>query len=56
MCIHDSLNFKSRRELDINTENVESLSIELISKNSKNALSMIYRPPDSDFKAFNIFL
>ena len=33
MYIHDSLNFKSRRELDINTKNVESLSIELISKN-----------------------
>ena len=35
MYIHDSLNFKSQRELDINTKNVESLSIELISKNSK---------------------
>ena len=57
MYIHDSLNFKSRRELDINTKNVESLSIELISKNSKNTvLSTIYRPPDSDFKAFNTFL
>ena len=56
MYIHDSLNFKSRRELDINTKNVESLSIELISKNSKNTvLSTIYRPPDGDFKAdFNI--
>ena len=57
MYIHDSLNFKSRRELDINTKNVESLSIELISKNSKNTvLSTIYRPPDGDFKAFNTFL
>ena len=57
MYIHDSLNFKSRRELDINTKNVESLSIELISKNLKNTvLSTIYRPPDGGFKAFNTFL
>ena len=53
MYIHDSLNFKSGRELDINMKNVESLSIELISKNSKNTfLSTI----DGDFKAFNTFL
>ena len=57
MYIHDSVNFKSWRELDIDTKNVESLSIELISKNSKNTvLSTIYRPPDGDFKAFNTFL
>ena len=57
MYIHDSLNFKSQRDLDINTKNVESLSIELISKNSKKTgLSTIYRPPDGDFKAFNTFL
>ena len=57
MYIHDSLNFKSRRDLDINTKNLESLSIELISKNSKNTvLPTIYRPPDGYFKAFNPFL
>ena len=57
MYIHESLNFKFRGELDINTKNVEPLSIELISKNSKSTdLSTIYRPPDSDFKAFNTFL
>ena len=51
------MNFKSRRDLDINTKNVESLSIELISQNSRNnVLSTIYRPPDGDFKAFNTFL
>ena len=39
------------------TKNVESLSIELISKNFKNAvLSTNCRPPDGDFKAFNNFL
>ena len=55
--IHDSLKFKSRRELDINKKNVESLSIELISKNSNNTvLSTIYRAPEGDFKAFNTFL
>ena len=36
MYIHDSLNFKSWRELDINTKNVESLSIDLISKIQKS--------------------
>ena len=57
MYIHDSLNFKSRRKLDINTKNVDSLPIELISKNSKHTvLSTIYRLPDGDFKAFNTFL
>ena len=57
MYIHDSLNFKSRRDSDINKKNVLTLSIELISKNSKNTvLSTIYRPPDGDFKAFNTFL
>ena len=57
MYIHHSLNFNSQRDLDINTKNAESLSIELISKNSKNTvLSTIYRPPDDDFKAFNTFL
>ena len=57
MYIHDPLNFKSRREFDINTKNVKSLSIELISQISKNTvLSRIYRPPDGDFKAFNTFL
>ena len=56
MYIHDSLNFKSRKELDINMKNVESLSIELISKNSKNTvLSTIYRRLDCGFKAFNTF-
>ena len=55
--IHSSLKFKSRRDLDINTKNVESLSIELISKNSKNTvLSTIYSRPDGGFKAFNTFL
>ena len=57
LLINDSLNFKYRKELDINKKNVESLSIEFISKNSKNTvLSTIYRPPDGDFKAFNTFL
>ena len=57
MYIYDSLNFKSRRKLDINMKNVESLSIEVISKNSKNTvLPTTYRPPHGAFKAFNTFL
>ena len=47
MYIHDSINFKS----------YESLWIELISRNPKSTiLSTTFRPPDGDFKAFNIFL
>ena len=46
MHIHDSLNFKSRKDLDNNKKNIESLSMELISKNSKNiVLSGIFRSP-----------
>ena len=42
--------------ININTKNVGSLSIELISKNSKaTVLSTIYRPLDGDFKVFNTF-
>ena len=55
--VYDSPNFKSQRNFDTNTKNVGILSIELISKNSKSTvLSIIYRLPDGDFKAFKIFL
>ena len=55
--MHDSLSFKSWRNLDIKAKNVESLSIELISKNSKNTvLSTISRPADGHFIAFSTFL
>ena len=48
MYIHDSLNFKSLTDLEINTKNRETLSTELRSKKLKNTiLSTIYRPPDS---------
>ena len=49
----DLKNFTQKKlELDIN----ESLSIDLISKNSKNTvLSAFYRPPDGDFKALTLF-
>ena len=42
----------TERDLDINTKDVESLSIELISEHSESTvLSTIYRVPDGDFKA-----
>ena len=58
MYILDSMNFKSGRNLDINTKNVESLSINRINiNNSKNTvLSTIYTPLDGDLKDFNTFL
>ena len=51
------LSIKSQRDLESKTQKSEFLSRELMSKNSKNiVLSLIYRPPDGDFKAFNTFL
>ena len=44
--IHNSLNFKLRLDLSINSFDVESLSIELLCKKKKNTLiSVLYRPP-----------
>ena len=44
--IHNSLNFKLRPDLSINSFDVESLSIELLCKKKKNTLiSVLYRPP-----------
>ena len=56
MYIHDSLNFKSRTDLDINTKNVESVNRINIKNFKKIVLSTISRPPDGDFKVFNTFL
>ena len=54
MYIHESMNFKSERDLDVNRKC--GVSINRI-ENSKNPLlPLIYRPPDGDFKAFNTFL
>ena len=51
-----SYNILNAESLDINTKNLESPSIELISKNSKiTVLSTICRPPDGDFKALTLF-
>ena len=49
--VHESLPFKRRQDLDINSEAVESLSIEILNKDSKNIiLNMIHRPPNGDIE------
>ena len=51
MCIfiHESLCYKLRKDLSINSEAIESLSIETSNKKSCNLiLNVIYRPPTGD--------
>ena len=47
--VHQSLSFKKRQNLGINSKAVESLSIEILNKKRKNIiLNTIYRPPNGD--------
>ena len=47
--VHESLSFKRRQDLGINSEAVESLSIEVLNKKCKNIiLNTIYRPLNGD--------
>ena len=55
--IHDSLTFKLRSDLGTNSNDIESLAIEIINKNSKNAvINAQYRQPDRDFKQYKTYL
>ena len=49
--IHENLSFKLREDLSINSDAIQSLSIEISSTKSKNIiLSTIYRPHNGDFE------
>ena len=49
--LHNSLTFKLRSDLGINSKGIESLGIEIINKKkSKNAISAQYREPAGYFK------
>ena len=55
--IHNSLTFKLRPDLGTNSNEIESLSIEIINKKSKNVvISAHYRQPAGDFKQYKIYL
>ena len=50
--VHESLCYKLRKDLSINSDAIESLSIEITNKNSKNIIfNVIYRPPNGDMEA-----
>ena len=52
--ITKDINFKLRRDLNINNENImESTFVEIIAPNKKNiVIGVIYRPPNSKFNLF----
>ena len=52
----ESLCYKLRKDLSINTEAIESLSIEISNKKASNLIfNAIYRPPTGDIKIFEQF-
>ena len=54
--IHESLCYKLRKDLSINSEAIESLSIEISNKKASNLIfNAIYRPPTGDIKIFEQF-
>ena len=54
--IHESLCYKLRKDLSINSEAIESLSIEISHKKASNLIfKTIYRPPTGDVKVFEQF-
>ena len=54
--IHNSLNFRSRPDLSINCDDIESLILEIISDNMQNTLVNVpYRPPNGQFETFESF-
>ena len=51
--VHKEIYFKPRTDLSINSNDVESLCIEIHHKKDKNILfSVMYRPPNGDMKVF----
>ena len=54
--VHKEIYFKPRTDLSINSNNVESLCIEIHHKKDKNTLfSVMYRPPNGDRTVFEKF-
>ena len=54
--IQDSLCYKLRKDISINSEAIKSLSIEISNKKASNLIfKAIYRPPTGDIKIFEQF-
>ena len=54
--IHETLCYKPRKDLSINSEAVESLSIEISNNKASNLIfNAMYRPPTGDIKVFEQF-
>ena len=53
MYIHDSLKFKIREDLSLNTNDIESISVEIEQQKKKNFIvTTLYRPPCGNIKNF----
>ena len=51
--LYQSLCYKLRKDLSINSEAIESLSIEISKRKASNlTFNTIYRPPTGDIKVF----
>lgn len=51
--LHNSINYKLRSNLSINTDDCESLTVELINQNTRNIIvTVMYRKPAGIFKEF----
>ena len=57
MYIHQSIEFKIQDDLSINSDDVESISAELLFENKKNTnFDALHRPPKSQTEPFEKFL
>ena len=55
--IHNSLNFINRPDLSIDCDDIESLTLKIISDYMWNTLvNVLYRPPNGQFETFESFL
>ena len=54
--VHNSLNFKTRLDLSINTDDVESVSLEIVSEKTRNTIvNVLCRSPNGRFEPFQKF-
>ena len=55
--LHKSLIYKERNDLSINSDDIQSLSVEITNKTTKNIImNAIYRPPNGDTKYVKLIL
>ena len=54
---HNSLNFKTRADVSINSKDVESVTLEIVSERVRNStVNILYRPRNGHFEPFKNFL